>query len=381
MSVFSRILLLAACGSTAGLPAAHAFATLGHGRLVATTGARADYDSNIFVSNREVDDWLATLTGEVRYIREAGIVTLNAGVGATALAFAEHDELNSFDPHVDARLGYKPSDKTEANSTISYRRNSVGNETVNARTESDDFTLVGMFEHLTTEKLGFRLTGDYLQSNYLTAGFSDTQSYKLGANGVYVYSPKLRLLSGVTVGESWTDGAVATRRSVSGRDWHYTVGGEGEFAPKVIGAVTTGYAHRDFESAGFDNTGALYLQGRVSWTASEKTRWTMLANQDLSVTAADQSARILSIALQLDHQIWDKLAFEGSVGVDRANYAGMGGIGSRKDEGYVLRARLNYTLRDQASLDVSAGYRDNDSTLAVSDYDRLNFGVGVTVKF
>lgn len=381
MLVLSRFILLATLGGMVAIPSAGAFVTLGHGRLVGTTTARADYDSNIFVSNRQIDDLVGTLTGEVRYVRDAGIVSLEAAAGATWLGFAEHSELNSFDPHLTAQLGYKPSDKTDARAGLAFRRNSIGNEAVNARTESNDFDLDGSVDHLTSEKLGLRLTGAYVLSNYLTPGYSDIESYSAGAHAVYEYSPKLKLLAGITTLESWTDSEVVGRAGVSARDWRYTVGAEGEFAPKVTGGVSAGIVQRQFKTTGFDDTASLYFSGQVTWTASEKTSWSAVASEDLSLTAADQSARTLSLSLSLNRELVEKLSFVGSVGVDRSTYTGFNGVGGRKDDGYTVRARLDYTLRDNASVDVSAGYRDNGSTVAISDYDRFNFGAGITVRF
>lgn len=381
MLVISRSTLLATLVGMLTISSAHAFVTLGHGRLVGSTLARADYDSNIFVSNRQVEDMVGTLTGEVRYIRDAGIVSLEAAAGASWLGFAEHSELNSFDPHLEARLGYEPSDKTDARAGLTFRRNSIGNETVNARTESNDFNLDGSLDHVTTGKIGLRLTGAYVMSNYLTAGYSDIESYSAGAHALYEYSPKLKLLAGITTLESWTDSAVVGRAGIDTRDWRYTVGAEGEFAPKITGGVSAGVVQRHFKKAGFDDTGSFYFSGQVTWTASEKTSWSAIASEDLSVTAADQSARTSSLTLSLNRQLVEKLSFSGSIGADRSTYTGFNGIGARKDDGYTARARVDYTLRDNASFDVSAGYRDNDSTIAISDYDRFNFGAGITVRF
>src|SRR6185369_8368144 len=136
--------------------------------------------------------------------------------------------------------GYQPSDKTNLRGGLSYRRNSIGNATVNDRTKSNDLLLDGRFEHLATEKFGWRLDGVYSNMNYLTTGYSDVESYSVGAHAVHVYSPKLKLLGGITTGEGWTSG-VRGRRGVSSQDWRYTVGAEGEFAPKVTGDVSVGW--------------------------------------------------------------------------------------------------------------------------------------------
>lgn len=381
MRAYPRIFLFALAGALVLGQRATAITTVGHGRLVGTGSVRLDYDSNIFVNRSEVDDLVGTLTGEARYVRDAGIVTFEAAGGLAALAFFDHSALNSVDPYLRSQLGYTPSDKTSALGSLDYRRNSIGNEAVNARTKSNDLMLDGSVEHLPSEKLGFRFTGSYFDSDYLTAGYSEVQNYTLGAHVVHIYSPKLKLLAGLTAVEWWTDAAGTGRRDAGSKDLRYTVGAEGDFASKLTGQASVGMVHRSFNGSGFNDSDALYLMTRVKWAASDKTTWIAQADQNLNFTAADQSVRNLSLTVGLNEKLMEKLTFEGSVGYDRSNYSGFNGLGSRSDHGYVIRGRFDYSFTDLASFDISFGYRDNSSTIAFSDYSRLNIGVGVNVRF
>ena len=387
----SRALLFGAVGALVAMPIAHAITTLGHGRLVGSASARVDYDSNVFVSGtsdsalrsvgKRKDDLVGTINAEGRYVHEAGIVTFDAGVSAAANLFQDNTDQNSTDPAFDARIGYNPSDKTQANVSISYRRNTIANETVNDRTRSNDASFSGQFTHLTTEKLGFRLTGNYSGNNFLTSGYSDTTTYGLGLHGVYVYSPKLKLLSGINRGESWNSNGPVGRRNPSTRDWRYTVSAEGEFAPKVTGDVSLGLTQHDSTKAGFGDANALFAAAGVSWAASQKTSWNFNVSQDLSLSAADQAAKNLNLSLGVSQRFSDKLSGSASVGYDRSNYVGEAATNSRRDNGYSLRGRLSYILNDYSSVDVAAGYRNNNSSNTTSDYDRVNVGGGVSVRF
>jgi polysaccharide biosynthesis protein VpsM len=359
------------------LPAAE----IGRSRVVSTLAARLDYDSNIFVNSSEVDDWVYGVQGGVRVIHDASLVTTDVGVSVNGQLFADHSDLNSFDPGIDARIGYIPSEKTSLKGSGSLRRNSMANEVLNARTESVDLLLNGEWEHLTTEKLGFRLSGDYTKSDYRTSGYSDPVRYTLGADAVYIYSPKLRALAGFAWGESWTENRAFNRRNAGGDDLRYSVGFEGELAPKVTGNLRVGLVQRDFATAGYGDDSALYLSSRLTWAAAQKTVWTLQASQGFNVTAADQSSKNFDAALVLTQELAERLSLEGSVGYTRANYSVFGGAGARRDHGVHARLRLNYALSENAALDASAGIRDNNSSLAVSDYQQINIGAGFTYRF
>ncbi len=360
---------------------ASAVTTIGHGRLLGSAAVRADYDSNIFVSNSEVSDTVGTFSGAVRYVRNASEVSLDTAVSLDAYAFADHNNLNSADPALTAALGYNPSDKTDLRANFDWRRSSMANEAVNDRTESNNFVFSSSAEQLFSEKLGLRANAGYNKNSNLTQGYSDVLNYSLGLDGVYVYSPKLKLLAGFTTVESWTTDRPKGRRSPSNMDQRYTVGAEGELAPKVTGELSVGVVQREFDGAGFNRSNALYLSSRLSWAATEKTTWTLLADQNLSLSAADQSVKAFSASLGVSQALSEKLSVDGSIGFDHSNYSAFGGVGNRTDDGYIIRARFNYVIKDNVTVDASAGYRDNRSTLAFSTYDRINFGAGITIKF
>ena len=377
----TRSFLFFCLGCIALAPAANAITTVGAGRLVGTAGARVDYDSNIFVNNSEVDDIIGTLLGTLTYRRDGGVIPFEAGAGLTLLGFADHDDQNTADYYFDSKIGYNPSGKTEMFGIASFRRSSIANEILNTRTKSNDLLLEGSIQHLTTEKLGFRLKGEYGSNDYLTTGYSDVLHYSVGLHGVHIYSPKLKLLAGITHLEWWTDDRAAGRQSPSSRDWRYTVGAEGELAPKVTGEVTGGIVQREVKNSGFSDDNALYLAGRMRWVPAQKTAYTLLVSRDLTLNAADQTMRSLLVTLSATQDLSEKVTIEGSAGIDQMKLSGYRGLGDRTDKGYIVRGRVNYVFTDAVSLDLSAGYRDNDSTIAFSTYGRFNVGVGVTSRF
>lgn len=356
-------------------------AEIGRSRIVSTVGARLDYDSNIFVNNTEVRDWIYGMNGAVHLIHDVSEVTTDVGVSANGQIFADHSDQNSFDPGVDAKLGYVPSDKTSVKLAGEYRRNSMANEALNARTKSNDLTLNGVWDHLTTEKFGVRLTGDYRKSDYRSSGYSDVANYDVGVDAIYVYSPKLRTYAGFSWGESWTSSRAFNRRNPGGDDKRYTVGFEGELSPKLTGDLRLGVVQREFATAGFGDESAFYVASRLSWAAAQKTIWSLRVNQGLNLTAADQSVKNLDAMLVLTQELAERVSFEGSLGYTRATYSAFGGAGARRDHGVSARVRLNYALTENASFEASAGIRDNNSSLVVSDYQQINLGAGFTYRF
>lgn len=368
---------LAAVACAVGLTAAE----LGRSRVVSTVGARLERDSNIFLNSTEVADSVFTADAGVRMIHDVSEITSDIGVGVIGQYFFDHHDQNAFDPSIDARIGYIPSEKTQVKLAGDFRRSSLANDALNDRTSSRNLTLTGSWEHLTTEKFGVRTNAAYHKGDYSTRGYSDVADYSVGVEAVYVYSPKLRSYAGYTWGESWTANRAFNRRNAGGKDKRYSLGFEGELSPKLTGDLHFGVTKREFTTVGFGDDSAFFIASRLSWAAAEKTIWTLAVDQDLNVTAADQSTKNLSATLVVTQQLAEKMSLEGSLGYTKSKFSTFGGAGARNDDGTSARLRLNYALNENASLDASAGVRNNNSTLAISDYRQVNFGAGVTYRF
>lgn len=353
----------------------------GRSRVITTTSARLDYDSNIFLNSSEVSDTILGLNLDTRVVHDASLVTAEFGISAAGLLFLDHKDENTIDPGIDVRLGYVPSDKTNFAGTAAYRRSSQANDALNDRATSNDMLLNSSLEHLTTEKFGLRAKVSYMARDFRSRGYSDVYNARYGVDAIYVYSPKLKTFAGVALGDSWTKNRAPGRRNPGGQETRYTVGFEGEVSPKVTGDFRMGLVQRKFSVAGRGDEGTLYLESNLRWTASEKTIWTLKLNQDVDVSAADQASKTLSTALILTQSLSEKLNFEGSLGYSNSDYNSFGGTGTRTDKNTSYRVRLNYSLTEDVTADISAGFRNNDSTLAVSSYDQFNLGAGISVRF
>ena len=281
------------------------------------------------------------------------------------------------------QLAYTPSYKTTVNGGISFQRDTLANDVLNTRTKSNDFNFNGSLQHLFSEKLGYRVLGDYRDDKYLTAGYADVLDYSAGADAVYVYSPKLTVVGGYTHRESWTANRAGTPAgSPASKDDRYSVGFEGELAPKVSGTFSIGVVQRRFDAAGFGgNASSLFLASGLKWVPLQKTSVSIDASQDFDTTAANQSSKVGSLTIGVTQTLDQNWSVDGSVAYTHSDYTGLGAANSRVDDNYRIRGRVTYAVTTNVTLDASVGYGKVDSTNAFSTYDRVNAGVGVTASF
>lgn len=357
-------------------------AELGGGQLETRLSARVDYDSNIFLNNSDVSDTVGTAAASVNYARDIALVAEQLSVGATGSMFFDHSRQNSVDPFAHGSLTYTPSDKTVATGSLFYDRSTLANEQLNTRTKSDEIRADGSLQNLFSEKLGYRVIGNYRYSNFLTSGYADVYSYSLGASGVYAYSPKLTSLLGYTHRESWTSGVPgAVGSGPASTDDRFDVGFEGELAPKVSGTFHIGWQQRSFDSAALQDRSALYLSTGLKWIPRQKTTVNIDASRDFDTTAARQSVEMTSLSVGVRQVIDSRWSVDGSVAVSHSKYDGSVSALDRTDDSYRLKARATYEIATNIELEVALGYGNVDSTNIFSTYERVNAGVGITATF
>lgn len=360
---------------------------VGRGRIETTLGVRTDYDSNIFLNNTQQDDMTATANAAARYVHDVGLISAEATLNVSAVKFFDNTDEDSVDPSLTGQATYTPSDKTTLTGSAAYSRQTVANEAVNGRTKSDNLVLSGSLQNLFSEKLGYRVSGGFDGGSYLTTGYADVMSYNAGVSAVYVYSPKLTTTTGFNYRESWTDNRVAGSGDPSNKDYRYTIGFEGELAPKLSGTLDLGVVKNSFNSSQFDSSSAMFAGAGLKWVAAQKTTVSLNGSHDFGLTAANQSSKVGSVSLGVTHVLNPKWTLDGGLSYAHAGYQGLNQDFDRKDDIVRLRGRISYALASNVNVDLSAGYADAQSSSADANveayatYHRVNVGVGITATF
>jgi len=354
---------------------------LAGGRIETDATAQLSHDSNVFLNSNQISDWDASLDASANYTRDIAEVSSNASLGFNSDAFARYTSQDDVDPYAKGSLTYRPSDEAITTGSFSYARDTVANQQLNTRTKSNDLNLDGSFQDLFTGKVGYRLTGAYVDSNYLTAGYADVLDYTAGLDAVYVYSPKLTLLAGYGYGESWNRNRTLGEADAASRNSFYTVGAEGEVAPKVTGTIKVGAEHETFDRSLFNNGSTVFLSTGLNWAAAEKTTVSLNAAENFDLTAVEQSAKDTSFNLGATQALDAQWGIGGSVAYIRADYQGARQLGDRLDNTYQVEAKVSYAVTTNVTFQYSIGYDKVNSTVAFSAYDRLLTSVSVAAKF
>ncbi len=369
----AALLVLAASPAFALLPFAQ-------GELLVTGELRATYDSNIYSSNRKIDDTILFFTPGVGFIRKAGLLRLNVDAALEIQRFGDNSQHDGENGKFNTGLVWNDEEgKTEGSITLGINRDAYANTYINDLTVLDRYTFQGNVAHWITEKFGFRLLVDVAEERAKQAGYSDVSKQLFGADGRYLVSPKLETFAGYAFRTSATNDDPEGRTPLSTQDHRLSVGVKGELSSKINGMIRAGYMLRDFLGSTRSSQNAPFAQASIDWVAREKTSVNLTVNKDFETTAVSQSVNNFETSLGLTQRLTEKLSVTATAGYQHASY--VGDETDRTDDLLLGRLVAKYHFNDHFWGSLSATVLGNDSTLPLADYSRNTYSVSLTAKF
>jgi hypothetical protein len=356
-----------------------AFVEIARGALTAGLTVSAAHDTNIFGNNTERPDGFLTITPDLQFTRNAGAISLFAAGGVDLIRFSDHPDQNSEDPFASLKFNYDGADKGSAQAGVSYRRRSQINDAVLTRTESDDYLADATVNYYCSEKFGVRPRADLNFSRSRTDGFNDIDRLSAGVGFLYRYSPKLTLVSGYDFRTTETRDRFAGTDEPDSSDHRFSLGVEGDLAPKLAGSASLGAIYRDFDHG--DSSWMPYAGIDLTWAVLEKTSVVLTVSSDFDTTASAQSSKSLRTALGVRQALSVRLSLFGLIGYEHLKYSSSGLIGGRTDKVIPLTLALDYAVNKYRSLGAGVSWRHNSSDLVIADYDRAVYTLQASVRF
>jgi len=374
-----KLIAVSALAGLAAAPSVFGFAEIANGTLTANVRVSGEYDTNIFANSGEDGDYSAIFAPSLAYTRNQGQISMALQAGIKAVSFLDTSGQDSIDPSLSANFTMDRAEKGSISQLLSYQRSTDANDTLNTRTESDEYRAATRVDYYYSEKTGLRLNAGYRLSAYKSTGYNDVSSWNVGGGLLYRYSPKLVASATYDFSPEEARNLPTALSDPSSDNHRLQFGLEGELAPKVTGNVGLGVVHREFDVGGSDD--AFLLNAAVSWAAAEKTNFTLSASNNFDTTPGAESAKTFNVNLAVRQSLTEKLTAGANIGYIHAQLDQQPGPVSRTDEGYLTGVNAGYRFTDNVSLSGSVSYRYNESTLALAEYDRLVVNLSLNLSF
>ncbi|MBE7539706.1 MAG: outer membrane beta-barrel protein [Opitutaceae bacterium] len=333
------------------------------------------WDSNIFASADARSDAIFTAAARAEYERRAGIIGINASVGAEVGTFFNYSDENYVNPRASVEL-LKKSGRTTGSAQLGISKESRADVAANIRAESWNTDAAVKVRYPVIRRYSIAGSLGYNFQDFTNnALLVDLATYTAAADLLYARDSKHDLFAGYRL--RLTDSQLDT----SSYDHAFTLGITGRIAPKLNGIVRVGYQFRDTRGpVRNEDFSGLNAGIAVTWTLTRRLNMTGQISKDFSTTSTDISNDSFIGSLEVRTNVNPRLNVFGSFTYGINDFLGTRGAG-RRDEYASIGAGGKYTLNDRISLSLTATHLENSSNVAIADYDRDSVILGLNCRF
>lgn len=332
-------------------------------------------DSNIFASAQGERDIVLFADATAEYERKAGLISVDASLGAEAGFFQEFSEEDYLNPKASLQFT-KNGGRTTGSLALSAQRESRADVAVNVRTKSWDYHSTLKVRYPVIEKYSIAGELSYDQRDFLdNPQLIDLDTYTASADVFYAYSSQRDLFAGyrLRVSESAADRRYA--------DHALTTGISGKITPRLNGTFRIGYQVRDESGPRSpENHDGLTTALAATWSIGSRATLTGQLSKDFATTATDVSNDTSAATLDFKFSVTARLNTFAGVGAGRTQFLGQ--AGARREDTYATaNLGATYAFNKKFTGSLAYTYFNNWSTLALADYDRHTLTASLSARY
>jgi len=335
----------------------------GHDKIFVTGTFGFSWDSNIDANALGASDSITTAGILAEYVRHAGMLGIDASMGATQYVFSSHTGNNSINPSARLQIS-KSAGRTTGSVTAYVRRENSTDSSAGTRALSWDYGTDLALNYPVIER--YSIAGDFgfeYQDFKDNSRLVDLRSGTAGANLFYMLDSQRDFFAGYRYRHDLTTG-------VSRYDDHdFHLGLKGMILPKLIGTLSGGYQRRESRFASSERFDSWSAMATATWSINKQTSLTGMLSRDFRTTAIDLPSETEAASLRLARTLNSRWSLAGEVGVGHVRYLGLRSVG-RTDTYFTAGLSLDYSMNDHFKASLGYNYLENWSSLSFADYKR-----------
>ena len=352
---------------------------LGRGDLILELDTESEYDSNVFLNDSEIGDFLARVGAGIAYQQEANsLANLRARVGAESIRYSELVEQNA--TNLDAEFDFSYPNNVERNLyyTVggSWDQKTRSRREVGKRLRSDRLNARGSLFTRLGNKSGIRISGMMEEETFASDSYFGSNDVSADLDYLYRYSSKLDLELGYRYHKLKYEDANRSRQS-----GHFLgVGAKGQLTSKVNGYASFGAQYLDarFDLLGGETDLLFYYELDLTWQAGDKTVISLSGASDFLSSPTGEINNHRDLSLLFDRTLSNRAKGRASVTLIDDDYRG----NLQRNE-RAWRIDLNYSLyfSNSASAGATIQYERRNSTLSQFEYDHMRFSIDFSILY
>lgn len=328
------------------------------------------YDTNVFANANEEGDFYLRLMPELQYLREEGVLNLDARIGFEALRFNDLSDQDTEDFFSSLTLTYpnRPGENPRGvEFDIAWYQDSSTREDIGDRARSDIFKASLSGRRDVSDRLALRGGGTFGTEEFSQGRFSSIDTWILSGDAVHIFSDNLETFIGYRYRNTKTSGDSNEPMKIGDHLLH--IGAEGQLTARTVGFVSVGIQNRMFSEGNNDDELRPYGAASVVWTPASRTAVTLIGSKDFSVTPDERSIDKTTIRVILNQGVYGRFSVEPSLSYVNSKLVRSNGS-SRQNDRYEIALGLIYELASGAVLATEYSFRKQTSDDAFFEYDR-----------
>lgn len=365
---------LAAIAVIASLTAKAApFMAVGDGaELFVTSSLSVQFDDNVYLDgSNESDDTIVSFTPGLDLVFGKGTATTGN------IYYREEIRRYNDNDNQDAELsnvGFRSSSNTggaKFDFNGSYAQIAQNDNDLRATgliVHRDVFNLGANAEFDVTAKSSIGVGATSASTDYDVNSYTDSKIWSLPVDYYYEATEKLDWSFGYRYRNTEQDG---TANDFT--DHFVSIGGRGEFTPKLTGQVRVGFNQRDIDGGGDDS--GLGLDGNLSYALSEKTNFGLNISNDYGNSGTGDGTETFRWGVNANSRLTEQWYVMASLSVSSTKYP------TRDDDFVDGLVSVSYSYNQYVNFSASIAMRDNSSTSAVAEFSNTVFSFGANVRY
>lgn len=351
--------------------------------VTGTVGLRAD--SNVYLAadtGADLQDTILDFNPGLQLV--FGKSSALQGSWTAVESFTRYSDHKDLDDELASTSFNANYDGGKVKATFNASYNELNQNTVDTRPAStaladglirrDIFAIGSKAEVSATEKSSVSVGVQFNRSEFVRAGFSDSQVMTLPVNYYYELTPKVDLSVGYRYRQRWET------IGLDAKDHFVNVGARGEFTPKLSGEVALGLTQRNFRKpraalAKPEDRSLFGVDASLAYAASPKTSFQFGVSNDFDTNSQGQQQKNFSSRLAAITKLSEDWSVTASVSYRAINYF------SRIDDYFEGQIGATYTISEKVNITGAFAYRSNESDLVSSNFDQNVFSVAANFRF
>jgi polysaccharide biosynthesis protein VpsM len=345
------------------------FLAVGDGAELFVTGnLGVRSDDNIFLAaNADADVIFEVAPGLDLTFGKNGQLQGSLTVVDSITNYSDNSSLNTNLLGVNFNASYADGSKLKTKTALGYNETNQNTSDIRGLTRRDTFTASVSGEAEFSPLTAFSLGATFEKSDYKRASYSDSDTLTVPFNFYYKATPK----SDISLGYRFRDNQTVI--GSDSKDHFYSIGGRGDFTPKLKGSFAVGMNNRKLNTGGDESD--LGIEAALTYELTPKAMLNIGLTRDFATSPQGLQQQNTSLNVQLAYKLDSYWSVNGAAVYRETEYT------TRSDDYVEGSVGATYAFNSTVRIEGKYTHREYYSVISTSEFTNNVFSISAALRY